>query len=115
MHCSANVGESDVAISLVCQTGKTTLSTDPKRKLIGDDMGMAGMMMVYSTWRLLALNHPSSKKAEPDIYGAIKRDALLEMSVLADVGSVDFDDGSKTENTDVSLSKSIIMIILSNR
>ncbi|HEF8773341.1 phosphoenolpyruvate carboxykinase (ATP) [Providencia manganoxydans] len=105
MHCSANVGEQgDVAIFFgLSGTGKTTLSTDPKRKLIGDDEhGWDDDGVFNFEGGCYAKTIHLSKEAEPDIYGAIKRDALLEnVTVLAD-GSVDFDDGSKTENTRVS-------------
>lgn len=105
MHCSANVGEKgDVAIFFgLSGTGKTTLSTDPKRKLIGDDEhGWDDDGVFNFEGGCYAKTIHLSKEAEPDIYGAIKRDALLEnVMVLAD-GSVDFDDGSKTENTRVS-------------
>ncbi|MCW2256916.1 phosphoenolpyruvate carboxykinase (ATP) [Providencia alcalifaciens] len=105
MHCSANVGEDgDVAIFFgLSGTGKTTLSTDPKRKLIGDDEhGWDDDGVFNFEGGCYAKTIHLSKEAEPDIYGAIKRDALLEnVTVLAD-GTVDFDDGSKTENTRVS-------------
>ncbi|HBC7431416.1 TPA: phosphoenolpyruvate carboxykinase (ATP) [Providencia rettgeri] len=105
MHCSANVGEKgDVAIFFgLSGTGKTTLSTDPKRKLIGDDEhGWDDDGVFNFEGGCYAKTINLSKEAEPDIYGAIKRDALLEnVMVLAD-GTVDFNDGSKTENTRVS-------------
>ena len=105
MHCSANVGEKgDVAIFFgLSGTGKTTLSTDPKRKLIGDDEhGWDDDGVFNFEGGCYAKTINLSAEAEPDIYHAIKRDALLEnVTVLAD-GSVDFNDGTKTENTRVS-------------
>ncbi|WP_350305855.1 phosphoenolpyruvate carboxykinase (ATP) [Photorhabdus viridis] len=105
MHCSANVGEKgDVAVFFgLSGTGKTTLSTDPKRKLIGDDEhGWDDDGVFNFEGGCYAKTINLSKEAEPDIYNAIKRDALLEnVTVLAD-GAVDFNDGSKTENTRVS-------------
>ncbi|PHM44732.1 phosphoenolpyruvate carboxykinase [Xenorhabdus mauleonii] len=105
MHCSANVGEKgDVAVFFgLSGTGKTTLSTDPKRKLIGDDEhGWDDDGVFNFEGGCYAKTINLSKEAEPDIYDAIRRDALLEnVTVLAD-GTVDFNDGSKTENTRVS-------------
>ncbi|MBA0214043.1 phosphoenolpyruvate carboxykinase (ATP) [Pectobacterium brasiliense] len=105
MHCSANVGEKgDVAVFFgLSGTGKTTLSTEPKRQLIGDDEhGWDDDGVFNFEGGCYAKTIKLSKEAEPDIYGAIKRDALLEnVTVLAD-GTVDFNDGSKTENTRVS-------------
>lgn len=105
MHCSANVGEKgDVAVFFgLSGTGKTTLSTDPKRKLIGDDEhGWDDDGVFNFEGGCYAKTIHLSKEAEPDIYGAIKRDALLENVVVLSDGSVDFDDGTKTENTRVS-------------
>lgn len=105
MHCSANVGEKgDVAVFFgLSGTGKTTLSTDPKRQLIGDDEhGWDDDGVFNFEGGCYAKTIKLSKEAEPDIFGAIKRDALLEnVTVLAD-GNVDLNDGSKTENTRVS-------------
>ncbi|MCG8709686.1 phosphoenolpyruvate carboxykinase (ATP) [Brenneria sp. 4F2] len=105
MHCSANVGEQgDVAVFFgLSGTGKTTLSTDPKRQLIGDDEhGWDDDGVFNFEGGCYAKTIKLSEEAEPDIYGAIRRDALLEnVTVLAD-GTVDFNDGAKTENTRVS-------------
>ncbi|MBZ6074507.1 phosphoenolpyruvate carboxykinase (ATP) [Aeromonas schubertii] len=105
MHCSANVGqEGDVAIFFgLSGTGKTTLSTDPKRELIGDDEhGWDDDGVFNFEGGCYAKTIKLSKEAEPDIYNAIRRDALLENVTVAADGTIDFDDGSKTENTRVS-------------
>ena len=105
MHCSANVGkDGDVAVFFgLSGTGKTTLSTDPKRQLIGDDEhGWDDDGVFNFEGGCYAKTINLSAENEPDIYQAIRRDALLEnVTVLAD-GEIDFNDGSKTENTRVS-------------
>ncbi|WP_417884211.1 phosphoenolpyruvate carboxykinase (ATP) [Vibrio rumoiensis] len=105
MHCSANVGEAgDVAIFFgLSGTGKTTLSTDPKRQLIGDDEhGWDDDGVFNFEGGCYAKTIKLSKEAEPDIYNAIRRDALLENVTVSEDGIIDFDDNSKTENTRVS-------------
>ncbi|WNJ96862.1 phosphoenolpyruvate carboxykinase (ATP) [Vibrio ruber] len=105
MHCSANMGkDGDVAVFFgLSGTGKTTLSTDPKRALIGDDEhGWDDDGVFNFEGGCYAKTIKLSKEAEPDIYHAIRRDALLENVTVRADGTVDFDDGSKTENTRVS-------------
>ncbi|WP_261816434.1 phosphoenolpyruvate carboxykinase (ATP) [Vibrio gallicus] len=105
MHCSANMGEQDdVAVFFgLSGTGKTTLSTDPKRALIGDDEhGWDDEGIFNFEGGCYAKTIKLSKEAEPDIFNAIRRDALLENVTVRGDGSIDFDDGSKTENTRVS-------------
>ncbi|KUI97070.1 phosphoenolpyruvate carboxykinase (ATP) [Vibrio sp. MEBiC08052] len=105
MHCSANMGkDGDVAVFFgLSGTGKTTLSTDPKRALIGDDEhGWDDDGVFNFEGGCYAKTIKLSKEAEPDIYHAIRKDALLENVTVHADGTVDFDDGSKTENTRVS-------------
>jgi phosphoenolpyruvate carboxykinase (ATP) len=105
MHCSANVGKKgDVAIFFgLSGTGKTTLSTDPERALVGDDEhGWDDDGIFNFEGGCYAKCIKLSRKNEPDIYDAIRRDALLENLVVLSDGTIDFNDVSKTENTRVS-------------
>jgi phosphoenolpyruvate carboxykinase (ATP) len=105
MHCSANVGEDgDVAIFFgLSGTGKTTLSTDPKRQLIGDDehgWDDNGIFNFEGGCYAKVIN--LNGEDEPDIHRAIRRNALLENVCVNEVGVIDYNDASKTENTRVS-------------
>ena len=106
MHCSANTdlnGENTAIFFGLSGTGKTTLSTDPKRKLIGDDehgWDDAGVFNFEGGCYAKVINLDA--EAEPDIYGAIRRDALLENVTVDAEGKIDFADKSVTENTRVS-------------
>ena len=106
MHCSANTNmeETESAIFFgLSGTGKTTLSTDPKRKLIGDDehgWDNEGVFNYEGGCYAKVIN--LDKESEPDIFNAIKRDALLENVTVAADGKINFADKSVTENTRVS-------------
>ncbi len=106
MHCSANTdmeGKNTAIFFGLSGTGKTTLSTDPKRLLIGDDEhGWDDNGVFNFEGGCYAKVIGLDKESEPDIYNAIKRDALLENVTVADDGTIDFDDKSVTENTRVS-------------
>ena len=106
MHCSANTdmnGENTALFFGLSGTGKTTLSTDPKRLLIGDDehgWDDKGVFNFEGGCYAKVIN--LDKESEPDIYRAIKRNALLENVTVLEEGKLDFADASVTENTRVS-------------
>lgn len=106
MHCSANTdmnGENTAVFFGLSGTGKTTLSTDPKRLLIGDDehgWDDNGVFNFEGGCYAKVIN--LDKESEPDIYNAIRRNALLENVTVDADGKIDFDDKSVTENTRVS-------------
>ena len=106
MHCSANTdmnGENTAIFFGLSGTGKTTLSTDPKRLLIGDDehgWDDEGVFNLEGGCYAKVIN--LDKESEPDIYKAIRRDALLENVTVDENGKIDFADKSVTENTRVS-------------
>ncbi len=106
MHCSANTdmnGENTAVFFGLSGTGKTTLSTDPKRLLIGDDehgWDDSGVFNFEGGCYAKVIN--LDKESEPDIFNAIRRNALLENVTVAEDGKIDFADKSVTENTRVS-------------
>ena len=106
MHCSANTdkeGKRSAIFFGLSGTGKTTLSTDPKRQLIGDDehgWDNEGVFNYEGGCYAKVIN--LDKESEPDIYNAIKRDALLENVTVDAEGKINFADKSVTENTRVS-------------
>ncbi|RWR02215.1 phosphoenolpyruvate carboxykinase [[Pantoea] beijingensis] len=105
MHCSANVGQAgDVAVFFgLSGTGKTTLSTDPNRSLIGDDEhGWDDDGVFNFEGGCYAKTINLSAQDEPEVFAAIRRDALLENVKVLSNGEVNYADGSKTENTRVS-------------
>ncbi|MBT8311164.1 MAG: phosphoenolpyruvate carboxykinase (ATP) [Flavobacteriaceae bacterium] len=106
MHCSANVGkDEDTSIFFgLSGTGKTTLSTDPDRSLIGDDEhGWTKENTVFNfEGGCYAKVINLTRESEPDIFDAIKKGAILENVILNDKGEVDYEDASITQNTRVS-------------
>ena len=106
MHCSANTdkeGKSSAIFFGLSGTGKTTLSTDPKRLLIGDDehgWDDEGVFNYEGGCYAKVIN--LDKESEPDIYNAFRKDALLENVTVDEAGKIDFADKSVTENTRVS-------------
>ena len=106
MHCSANCdmnGENTAIFFGLSGTGNTTLSTDPKRRLIGDvEHGCDDNGVFHFEGGCYAKVINLSKENEPDIYNAIKRNALLENVTVAEDGKINFADKSVTENTRVS-------------
>ena len=106
MHCSANTdleGKNTAIFFGLSGTGKTTLSTDPKRLLIGDDehgWDDNGVFNFEGGCYAKVIN--LDKESEPDIYAAIKRNALLENVIVDANGKIDFSDNSATENTRVT-------------
>ncbi len=106
MHCSANTdmnGENTAIFFGLSGTGKTTLSTDPKRLLVGDDEhGWDDNGIFNFEGGCYAKVIDLDKESEPDIYNAITRDALMENVTLDENGKIDFHDKSVTENTRVS-------------
>ena len=106
MHCSANTdmdGKNTAIFFGLSGTGKTTLSTDPNRLLVGDDehgWDDNGIFNLEGGCYAKVIN--LDKESEPDIYNAIRRDALLENVTVDDSGKIDFADKSVTENTRVS-------------
>ena len=106
MHCSANTDMNETSSAIffgLSGTGKTTLSADPHRKLIGDDEnGWDDEGIFNYEGGCYAKVYGLDKESEPDIYNAIKRNALLENVVVNNDGEVDFTDKSITENTRVS-------------
>ena len=116
MHCSANTdmnGENTALFFGLSGTGKTTLSTDPKRLLIGDDEhGWDDNGVFNFEGGCYAKVIGLDKESEPDIFNAIRRNALLENVTVAEDGKIDFADKSVTENTRVSYPISHILNIV---